>query len=81
MRPLDEAFELSGCKADTWFSAELYRRRGELLTGLAASSPVAEAELRRPLVIAREQSGKLFELRAATGLARLWLTQCSNNPD
>ena len=35
----------------------------------------AENELRQAIDIARKQSAKLFELRAATGLARLWADQ------
>ena len=35
----------------------------------------AEAELHRCLDCAREQGGKMIELRAATSLARLWQTQ------
>jgi len=75
LTPLDEALELSGRTADIWFSAELHRRRGELLNGPAPYSALAEAELHRALVVAREQSAKLFELRAATSLARVWLSE------
>jgi predicted ATPase len=68
---LDEALELSGRTADIWFTAELHRRRSALL----ADPALAETELQRALAIARGQSAKLFELRAATGLARLWAAQ------
>ena len=72
---LDEALDLSGCIGDTWFTAELHRRRGEVLAGLSSDSTLAETELDRALAIAREQSAKLFELRAAMSLARLWAVQ------
>jgi len=68
---LDEALELSGRTTDVWFTAELHRRRSALL----ADPALAETELQRALAIARGQSAKLFELRAATGLARLWAAQ------
>lgn len=73
--PLDEALEISSRTADTWFSAELHRRRGEVLAGRPSYSALAETDLHRALAIAREQSAKLFELRAATSLARLWVIQ------
>ena len=35
----------------------------------------AEVSFRRAVMISQEQSAKLFELRAATSLARLWRDQ------
>jgi predicted ATPase len=69
---LDEALELSWRTGDTWFIAELHRRRGEVLAGLSSGPTPAETEFHRALAIAREQSAKLFELRAAMSLARVW---------
>ena len=69
---LDEALELSGRTGDTWFTAELHRRRGQVLAGLSSDVTRAETELHRALAIARGQAAKLFELRAAMNLARLW---------
>jgi predicted ATPase len=43
-----------------------------LATGDAAA---AEASYREAIAIARRQSAKLWELRAATSLARLWRDQ------
>ena len=58
---------------EAWFAAELHRRRGELLlTGPEPQTSAAEQELHRAISIAREQSAKLFELRAVISLARLW---------
>jgi TolB-like protein/predicted ATPase len=73
---LTEALQISCRTADTWFTAELYRRRGELLlAGPVPDAGAAETELQRALAIARDQSAKLFELRAAASLARLWAAQ------
>jgi predicted ATPase len=51
--------------------AEMHRLRGELL--IAVGDPVAaEASFRQAIAIARKQNAKLWELRAATSLTRLW---------
>ena len=59
-----------------WIEAELHRVRGELL--LAGSEPdQQEAELcfQQALALARDQNARLWELQAATSLARLWGNQ------
>jgi tetratricopeptide (TPR) repeat protein len=57
-----------------WFQAETLRLTGEVLlaTGDAAA---AEASYREALALAQQQSAKLWELRTATSLARLWRDQ------
>lgn len=71
---LEEVLEFSRTTNACWLDAELHRKKGELL--LIASQDVhadqAEQELCLAISIAREQSAKLFELRAGTSLARLW---------
>jgi predicted ATPase len=52
------------------FEAELHRLRGEIL--LAQDQAAAAASFEQALSIARQQSAKLWELRAAVSLARLW---------
>jgi hypothetical protein len=53
------------------------RIKGELLLKAAASNAQAEAEgcYNRAIEIARQQSAKSWELRAAKSLARLWQQQ------
>jgi predicted ATPase len=54
-------------------AAEVHRLRGELLLSLSGPHRGdAEACFARALAIAREQSARMWELRAATSLARLW---------
>ena len=53
---------------------ELYRFRGDLLVR-TGDRGAAERSYHHALAIARRQSAKLFELRAATSLARLWRDQ------
>jgi hypothetical protein len=43
-----------------------------LAEAAAGAADEAEASFRKALAIAREQSARLFELRAATSLGRLW---------
>jgi predicted ATPase len=52
------------------FEAELHRLRAELLLTLGNKSD-AEAALQQALMIARAQQARMWELRAATSLARL----------
>lgn len=55
-----------------WMDAELHRIKGELfLAGPDRDEAQAEAELHHAISVARGQSAKLFELRAANSLARL----------
>ena len=53
---------------------ELHRIRGELLNG-AGDTVAAEQNYHLALAEAQKQSSKLYELRAATNLARLWRDQ------
>jgi predicted ATPase len=59
---------------ESFFEPELHRFRGELLLQLASPTAAAEAEecFWRAVKIARQQSAKSWELRAATSLSQLW---------
>ena len=71
---LDEALQIVERTGERWFAAELDRHKGQLL--LRQGHPEAAEELyRKALSIAREQEAKLWELRAAASLARLWRDQ------
>ncbi|TCZ66003.1 adenylate/guanylate cyclase domain-containing protein [Roseicella aquatilis] len=67
---LDEALALVERGGERIGEAELHRIRGELLLALPGGE--AEPWLRRALEVARAQGARLWELRAATSLARLW---------
>jgi class 3 adenylate cyclase/predicted ATPase len=61
---------------ERWFEAEIYRTAGELnLSSAAPDLKEAERDFQHSLSIAREQSAKSSELRAATDLAKLWVGQ------
>jgi predicted ATPase len=67
---LDEALLIVERTGERWFAAELNRHKGQLR--LRQGNPGAAEELyRKALRIAREQEAGLWELRAATSLARL----------
>ena len=57
-----------------WPEAEVHRLRAQLLLGMNDTIG-AEASFGKALEIARLQSAKFWELRAATSLARLWRDQ------
>ncbi|MGH8678916.1 MAG: hypothetical protein ACREUQ_11250, partial [Burkholderiales bacterium] len=73
---LNEALDSIGRTGERRTEADLYRFKGELLHMSLPSDP-AEPEVcfKRALEIARGQGTKLWELRAATSLARLWQSQ------
>jgi len=61
---------------ERWWEAELHRVKGVLLlTNTPNTSGEAEACFNQALDIARKQSARSLELRAATSLARLWQEQ------
>jgi predicted ATPase len=61
---------------ERWFAAELHRIMGELMLRLPKPDPIAaEARFGHSAATARQQGAKLWELRTATSLARLWREQ------
>jgi class 3 adenylate cyclase/predicted ATPase len=71
---VDEALARVERTGERLFEAELHRLKGGLML-LDPGADQAEACLRRAIEIARAQGAKLWELRAATSLARLWAEQ------
>jgi len=71
---LDEALQIVEETGQTWFATELNRHKGQLLLR-QGHTDVAEELYHKALSIAREQEAKLWELRAAASLARLWRDQ------
>jgi predicted ATPase len=73
---LDEAQERVAKTEERTFEAEVHRVKGALLLARSPSDQTqAEASFREALEVARRQSAKSWELRAATSLARLWQQQ------
>ena len=73
---LSEALEHVGQTGERWFEAELHRRTGEILLDLPEPDEAeAEIRIRRALEVARRPDAKMWQLRAATSLARLWAGQ------
>ena len=73
---LDQALAISAQTTEAWLDAELHCRRGEVLFARGKSDEAAaERQFLRAVEIARDQSAKLWELRASMALARLWRDQ------
>jgi predicted ATPase len=68
------ALELAERTREHWFTAETWRVRGQVLLSAGRSEHAIEC-FERALAVARSQSARLFELRVATSLARLWRDQ------
>jgi predicted ATPase len=75
MSLLDEAFAVVARTGTQRHVPELHRTRGELLLKLDPDDVLAEHSLRQALSTARSQGARSMELRAASGLARLYLTR------
>jgi predicted ATPase len=71
---LAEARHLADKREERWFLAETLRIAGEALLAMGDRAN-AEAGYLEAIAIARRQGAKLWELRAATSLARLWRDQ------
>jgi predicted ATPase len=69
---LTEALARVERTGERWFEAELHRLKGELQMRNQAG---AEACFQGALAVARAQSARAWELRAAINLARLWCNQ------
>jgi class 3 adenylate cyclase/tetratricopeptide (TPR) repeat protein len=74
LKPLAEAAELIGTTQERWAEAETHRLRGRLMQSLGDDA-ASEDCYRHALDVARRQSAKLWELRAAMSMARLWRDQ------
>ena len=76
---LAEAEALIEQHGDRSYWAEVHRLKGELLQQVASrrgdADASAEGSFLKAMEIAREQQAKLFELRAAMSLSRLWQRQ------
>jgi predicted ATPase len=71
---LAEARGLVEEKEVRWLQAETLRLSGDVLLA-TSNAAAAEASYQEAIAIAQRQSAKLWELRAATSLARLWRDQ------
>jgi predicted ATPase/class 3 adenylate cyclase len=71
---LDKALQQVDQSGQRWCEAEIHRSKGELLARFA-DAPQAESCLQQSLAVARRQGARLWELRAACSLARLWREQ------
>ncbi|HYK90511.1 MAG TPA: AAA family ATPase [Acidobacteriota bacterium] len=73
---LDKAFAQMRDGGERYYEAELYRTRAEILLKQARQpNTKVESLLRKSVDIARRQGSKGFELRAATSLSRLYLSE------
>jgi predicted ATPase len=76
LQVLDEAIAGLGGREERWWEPELHRLRGELLlTAGGDRIDEAQASFEQALEVARNRRARWWELRAATGLARLWREQ------
>ena len=71
---VDDTLAVLGRNGDRWLEAEMLRIKGAALLSIHDAQQ-AEACLQRAITVARNQGAKLWELRAAVALGRLWRDQ------
>ena len=75
-RRLDEAMLIVEVSKEVWSYPEILRIGGEIaLMSPERDTAKAETYFERALAVARQQQAKLWELRAAISMARLWRSQ------
>ncbi|MCG8358009.1 MAG: AAA family ATPase [Kiloniellales bacterium] len=74
---LQVAVEAVGSTGERWYEPEIHRIRGELtlLQPTSTARDQAEACFWQALEVSREIQARMWELRAALSLARLWTSQ------
>jgi class 3 adenylate cyclase/predicted ATPase len=76
LEALTKALEHADHTDERWFEAELHRLKGEWLVAHRPDrQDEAETCFCRAIEIAKKQQAKLWELRAATSLAQLWVAR------
>ena len=75
LEELLKAFAQAERSGERYWDAELHRLRGELLLLPGGSEIEAEESFHEALELARNQSAKSWELRAAKSLSQLWQKQ------
>jgi predicted ATPase len=78
LEKLNEAARQIEATQEGWTEADMHRVRGELLIAIG-DLEAAEQSFHQAIAVARRQSAYLWELRAATSLARLWRDQGKRN--
>ena len=71
---VDRGLELVDTHDSQWCLAELYRIKGELLRVRGEPLAAVEECFEKALKVARDQHSRSWELRAATSLARVWIS-------
>ena len=72
---LTTAFRAANGNGEHAYTAELHRFDGKLRLAISGAHVEAEQCFRTAIEVARQQKAKLWELRAAMSLARLWQGQ------
>jgi predicted ATPase len=75
LEQVNKAIHVASEIGDAFYPARLFQTRARLLQAFGQADDAAEADWRRSLELAQAQGAKLFELRAAIGLVRLWRCQ------
>jgi tetratricopeptide (TPR) repeat protein len=71
----DYALDLVNERGESWYLAEIYRTRGNILYIIGGNPAETEKWLQKANSVAGKQNARLFQLRAVRDLAKLWHDQ------
>lgn len=72
---VNKAIDVASEIGDAFYPARLFQTRARLMRAAGLADDAIEADWRRSLELARSQGARLYELRAAIGIVRLWRDQ------
>lgn len=74
---IEQGLAMADHNSERIFEAELYRLKAQalLVRGASGSDPEVQSLLEQALALAKSQRAKALELRAAEGLAALWINE------
>jgi hypothetical protein len=75
LQAIDHGLSVVGRNNERFLESELYRLKARALVTGGASQSEAEASLAQALQTAQSQQARSLELRVATDLAKLWMSQ------
>jgi class 3 adenylate cyclase/tetratricopeptide (TPR) repeat protein len=76
---VNKAIDIASEIGDAFYPSRLFQTRAKLMQAAGQADDAIEVDWRRSVELARSQGAKLYELRAAIGIVRLWRDRGKGN--